>query len=610
MIRQLFLCGVAVFAASVSSGRAQVSYVQPAKPYSSSPLFRSTQPGKVAVNRGVVNIPMITWAADGVTVSSNGGTAPSASSRLAKSMGAQASLELVDDFDKQVANYVSGHSPFLRGTVGMIVQASEALRSLGADYEPIVVMQLSWSTGADGFVAKDITSLEDLKGKTIAVQKSGPHVDLVQVLLEDAQLKPGDVSIKYVQEITATGGDEIQDPAGALRADPSLTGAACIFPDILTLTAGGGKNVGTGAEDSVKGARAILSTRTATRVIADVYAVRSDFLREHREMVHGFVLAQFEEQKAFLAELANVAKKRAADKAKLAAFKKQCAPLAEIFLQDAGAVNDYIAWVGLDLELVGLDGNREFFANERNPVGFAALAKKSGQYHAASGNLAAPGNVRSAGWNYGTDFGRFAKAAATPKKPKKVFKDPQGARIAAGREDASLLFSTTFSFPANASEIQWQNHRAIFDELHEMVSRYGGAVVQLRGHADNFFHNFVRAKREQGEKTYKQRVPGTNRFEQKALPKIEQIINSANQLSYQRAFTVKVAYSKYLRENLGYSPDEIDLSRFDVKGMGISDPVNKNPTTPEQRKQNMRGEMFIYAVEAEIPLEFSIDDLQ
>ena len=30
--------------------------------------------------------------------------------------------------------------------------------------------------------------------------------------------------------------------------------------------------------------------------------------------------------------------------------------------------------------------------------------------------------------------------------------------------------------------------------------------------------------------------------------------------------------------------DEIDLSRFDIKGMGISDPVHKNPTTPEQRQ--------------------------
>ena len=323
MTLTILLCTAILSAvASLRTTDAQVEYLEPAKPYSSSAFLKAIEPGKVDISRGVVNIPIITWAADGVTVSSNNGTAPNAQSSLAKSMGAQAKLELIDDFDQQVANYVSGHSPFLRGTVGMIVQASEALKGLGSDYEPVVIMQLSWSTGADGFVAKDITSLSDLKGKTIVVQKSGPHVDLVQVLLQDAGLKLGDVTVKYVKDITAAGSGKVQDPAGALRADGSLTGAACIFPDILTLTAGG--NVGTGAEDSVKGARAVLSTRTASRVIADVYAVRSDFFKEHREKVHGFVLAQFEEQKAFQAEIANVAKKSKADKGKVSAFKKKC----------------------------------------------------------------------------------------------------------------------------------------------------------------------------------------------------------------------------------------------------------------------------------------------
>ena len=54
-----------------------------------------------------------------------------------------------------------------------------------------------------------------------------------------------------------------------------------------------------------------------------------------------------------------------------------------------------------------------------------------------------------------------------------------------------------------------------------------------------------------------------------------------------------------MRENLHLGPDEVDLSRFDVKGMGIADPVVKNPTTPEQRAENMRGEMVIIAAESE-----------
>jgi flagellar motor protein MotB len=88
------------------------------------------------------------------------------------------------------------------------------------------------------------------------------------------------------------------------------------------------------------------------------------------------------------------------------------------------------------------------------------------------------------------------------------------------------------------------------------------------------------------------------------------VANSANKLSYSRAFAVKQAYAQYLREALGKTQDEMDLSRFDVKGMGISDPVVKSPTTPEQREANMRGEMFVIAVEAEVPVDFGADDLK
>ncbi len=594
------------------AAHAEVNYVEPAKPYKSSPFLKNVKSGKVKVSKGTVNIPIITWAADGVTVSSNGGMKPNAGSDLAKATGLPVNLELVDNFDKQVENYLSGHSPFLRGTVGMINLASEAISEINPDAAPVVIMQLSWSTGADGFVAKDIDKLADLKGKTIVVQRSGPHVDLVQVLLEDAGLKPGDVNIKYVTEITyneeVAADGRAHDPASAMREDPSVAGAACIFPDILTLTAGGA--VGTGAEDSVKGARGILSTRTASRVIADVYAVRKDFLESNREFVHGFVKAQLAEQDVFAAEIANIAKKDQADKSRLAAFKKKCAPLAGIFLLDEGAVNDYIAWVGADLELVGKTGNIEFFSNDKNPVGFGPTSNRVQSFYASTGMVGSSVVPGIAGWNFATDFGGAAAVAAVPKMPEKAFSSTQAVRKAAESEDASLLFSTEFQFPANTSEIQWQNHKTIFDTLHEKVTRYGGAIVQLRGHSDNFFYNFVVTKAKQGEKTYKKRVPGTNDFQTLPLPKVEQVVNSADQLSYERGFAVKRAYAQYLREALQFTNDEIDLSRFDVKGMGISDPVNAKPKNPDERKANMRGEMYIYAVEAEIPLDFGMDDLQ
>ena len=66
----------------------------------------------------------------------------------------------------------------------------------------------------------------------------------------------------------------------AFAADDKIDAVMAISPDALKLTSNG--TVGTGAEGSVKGARMLLSTKTASRIIADVYAVRKDYFDANR----------------------------------------------------------------------------------------------------------------------------------------------------------------------------------------------------------------------------------------------------------------------------------------------------------------------------------------
>ncbi len=135
------------------------------------------------------------------------------------------------------------------------------------------------------------------------------------------------------------------------------------------MTAGG--TVGTGLEGTVKGARAIFTTKTASNIIFDTYAVRRDFLGDHPEIVEAFREAHLRQQEIFLRELANIEKKRDADRKRVEAFKTLCKPLAKIFNQDENAVSDYIIWVGSDSQLAGRAGNAKFF-DDANPIGFRA----------------------------------------------------------------------------------------------------------------------------------------------------------------------------------------------------------------------------------------------
>ncbi len=603
-MRTIVLSAVLAGIATISLFAQEVDYLEPARPYSQSAAIQQTAKGAVDLGR-VIQIPLITWAADGVTVNANGGLDPNPNSPLARALGRPAQLAVIDDFDQQVKDYVSGKSPFLRGTADMIALVAAALKEKDPGLEPIVFLQLSTSTGADGFVGVGIDKLADLKGKSIVLQLNGPHISLVGNMLQDAGLQPEDVALKWVREITTPPGwnesDPAVDPANALRRDQSLAGAAMIFPDILATTAGG--TVGTGQEGTVKGAKPIFSTKTADNVIFDVYAVRKDFLNNQPEMVEAFRKLHLEVQEQFLAELANIAKRSDADRAKVESFKQSARPLAAIFLQDAGAVNDYILWVGVDLRLAGRAGNAKFFDN-RNAVGFTAATARIQSFLAALGLITEPTQIAFLPpLTDGMDVPKPTEARPT-------FATAQAVRAAAESADASELYNYVFQFPAAQSEIKWQDYPEVFGKIHETVTRYGGAIVQLQGHADNFFANFVAAKRKTGATTYERRVRGTDQYEQMPLPKYEEIVNDANTLSYSRAFAVKRAYAAYVREQLGLSAGEVDMSRFDVRGMGISKPLVPNPATPDERAQNMRGEMVIIAAESEIPAEFGEDDLR
>ena len=597
-----------------------VHYVDPAKPYGSSSFFKTTNKAAVDAN-GTLFVPLITWAADGVTVSANNGLEANPNSPLARAVGRPVKLEVIDDFNRQMQNYISGKSPFLRGTADMIALVAQALKNVDPGLEPVVVLQLSTSTGADGFVAKGLSSLADLKGKTLVTQINGPHLSLIGNMLKDAGLQPGDVNIKFVKDITADSSYNpklpAEDPANAFRRDPQLTGATCISPDILALTAGG--TVGTGLEGTVKGARPIFTTKTASNIIFDTYAVRRDFLGEHPEIVEAFREAHLRQQEFFLGELANIEKKGGADRKRVEAFKTLCKPLAKIFNQDENAVGDYVIWVGSDSRLAGRSGNAKFF-DDASPIGFRQTTAHIQEFflglHLIEGITNIAYNRPAAAEKPGSEPANPSGAPtnirppAAVVAPKLAFASTQAVRKAAESASASVMYRFTFKFPAQVSEINWHDYPDVFSKINETVNRYGGAVVQLRGHADNFFYNFVLAKQRQGQTTYQRRIAGTDKFETLPLPKPEELLNDANALSYSRAFAVKRAYAAYVRDNLHLGPDEVDLSRFDVKGMGLSDPLVANPTTPDQRAENMRGEMVIIAAESEIPAEIGADDLK
>lgn len=556
---------IAVFAGLVSSAVMAVQYVTPAT------LGKSVTTAVGAVAPGPTQVPLITWGGDIATVLANGNSATTAAGSIFAKQGLQLRLVREDVFSKQLEAYLSGRSPYLRGTLGMINMAAEAA-SRDARTKPVVIYQMTWSAGGDALVVgSGVRSVKELRGKSIAIQAYGPHVDYLTKILSDAGLGPRDVTLKWVADLTGTN----NSPAAALRAK-EVDAALVIIPDALALTSNGA--VGSGAEDSVKGARVLLSTKTANRIIADVYAVRADYLAANRDAVERFVRGLIQGEHALRELVANKA-------ARANEYKTAMGAAAKLLLDSAQAIADAEGMVA-DAHFVQTAGNLAFFADAKNPRRMEQLNSEIQQAFIGLGLLSAAVPMSNAGWDYarlGAAAGQPIAAAEAPR-----FDSGQVASIVAKRQSQGKLgegelFGFEVQFKPNQDRFAAELYADSFKRVVNLAATYGGAVITVEGHSDPL--GYLRAKQEGSA--------------QVVLARTQQ---SAKNLSVSRAISVRdsvIAYAKSQSISL-------DPSQFAVVGHGIEQPktgvCGNDPCAPKTEPEwlsNMRVEFRVIQIEAE-----------
>lgn len=357
----------------------------------SAPEFIEPQPLAQRINTQVedvkitspMRVPMITWGGDMVTLLANGmDTRTQPDSAMAQA-GLDYELVLQDNFDKQLQDYLSGASPYLRCTIGMCNQALDLINK-DPRTKPVVIYQLTWSRGGDTLVAKNhIMTVDQLKGKTIAIQAYGPHVDFMTTLLTQAGLKMNDVNLKWMEDLTLSP----NSPAEALKLD-DIDASFMIISDAYGLTSG--RRVGTGKNDSIEGARMIISTMYARRIIADVYVVRSDYFENNKSEVQAFVQALMSTSQEFQTLMADLNNPK---KLKLLEVS------ADILLGDKTAQSD-IENLYYDAQFVDKQGNMDFFTNPEFPYRLDVLNKQVQNAFNAIGLIETRAPMASAQWDY------------------------------------------------------------------------------------------------------------------------------------------------------------------------------------------------------------------
>jgi outer membrane protein OmpA-like peptidoglycan-associated protein len=547
-----------------------VQPVQAAKYINAPPLAQviKTPVGPVREG-GAVQLPIITWGGDIATILANGDSLNTAPGSIFAQQGLSFTLKRQDDFPTQVGGFIGGESPYMRCTVGMLDQAVEVLQD--PRVKPIVVGQLTYSTGGDVLVVKpNIRKLSDLKGKTIVLQAYGPHVDFLTTVLENAGVSLKDVTVKYVKDLTGTE----ETPAAAFRSDPDVAAAFMISPDAADLTSGG---VGTGSEKSVKGAWAIFSTKTANRIIVDVYAVRSDYFQAHQADVEKFEHALLIAQE----HLATIVQ----DSGQKAAYDKLMVSSATILLDSAQAVADARGLYDT-CEYVGFVGNVKTFSDQTYQRRFSVLQDEIQTGLIGLGLISSKVAVATAGFDY-----EALKQGLTHTVPSTapVFQANEVAKVIAQRSEQgtlgdSSLFSFEVFFKVNQATFAPELYAQQFDEVIKRAAIYAGAVITVEGHSDP-----------------------THYVDQKLANQPAIILaktkQSALNTSLNRAVQVREAIIAYAKSK----GIVLDPSQFTTMGHGISNPKTgigsdgepKRPDSQAAADSNMRCELRIVNVESE-----------
>lgn len=496
------------------------------------PPVKGVSAYKWDANEKVVQFPINVWIGWLPIVAANNGFAPNADSIFTRKYGFKVNLKLIDDPVAARDAYAAGESHILWGTLDMMVLFAPDLMK-DSRTAPRIFQQVDWSSGGDGIVVRDrIGSVRDLKGKTIVYAQNSPSQYFVNNLLLNAGIQPSEVKHKY----TATA----FEAAAAFVSDTSIDACVSWAPDIYTIP------------EKVRGTRILTTTAEANKLIADVWAARADFAKDHPEIVKGLVAGIFEGMEA----LKDPTRKAKAIQAMAEGYGMQVADV-EGMTADAHSTN--------------FAENKEFFLNANNPANFERTWKNVSYVYKELGALGTM--VR---FDEVMDFSVIQQLDREG-----LFKNQRDEYVAKFvpssfakvQAEAPILTQTIrVNFYPNSSNLYEPQHdefgapvkntlydpnvEATLERVARLAGQYDRAVVAIVGHTDGSMRG---------------KVP----------------VSAVAGLSRERANAVKQALvAKY----------KFDPNKFNVEGKGWDAPAD--PADPNNHAMNRRVEISVYPVES------------
>lgn len=483
----------------------------------------------------IVQFPINIWPGWAPIIVANNGMDPNEGSVFFKKYGFYVKLSIVDDPVKARDLFASGHSHVLWGTLDMMALfAPELVKD--SRTVPVIAQQIDWSGGGDGIVARgEIRNINDFrmkdgKRRKVVLAQNSPSHYLIMSLLIDAGIDPAQVDFKWASDAPAAAKIFVQDA--------SFDAFVGWSPDIYTVT------------DKVPGTRLVVTTGSANHLIADVWAVRNDFFRDHPDIVANLVRGIFEGVDLVRKDVP------AAAQTLSKAYGIPVEDCKSMIGKDGGVAEG-------DAHLTNYRENSNFFLDPMNPSNFEVVWNRASTIYKSLGAIdapVAPAKVKAASVlaKLSEEYKEVRDLSQATFKPGALFKTAEA-------DSAEILTkSVIISFEPNKTGLNPEYDPTIpsvMEEIGKLAGTFGNAYIVIEGNTDASRKGVVPA-------------------------------DLVRQLSYDRADSVRKAILvKY----------KFDPNKFKVIGNGWDNPVPTmtDASNPEHNKKNRRVEVKVFPLEKE-----------
>ena len=394
----------------------------------------------------VLKVQLVTWGGYAPGLYFNEGAQANTRSRFYKDYGLKVEFSLENDL-------INAMNAWIADEYDVIVQTADAfpLYTSAPDinsFGPTAFIQVDWSRGGDAIIVKrGINSMNDLKGKKIALAVPAPSQTFLITALEAANLKYSDVTII-----------KTSDPlkAAELFRSDDVDAAVVWSPDDIITTS------------QVPGSKILMNTEQQSHIIGDIMFAKKDFINKNKGKIDAF----YEGWMKGVAEIE-------AEKSNRQKAAKYLAELNQIGVDDALGMMETVKWTshGDNVNFFGL--NRSHQGQTGNDL-YSKMSKKFVEIGDADAvapswrSVIYTGAIQAAEANLkGAQYGPEKSKNFKPATPSDKIKTP------------IAIKPITINFPTGVSELS-ENAKTIIDlQFKDIAKSFANTKIRIEGNTDN-----------------------------------------------------------------------------------------------------------------------------